>query len=78
MGSAFQNFINNIYEPDESSDNTVSEEHNVDIGYELYLSFPLAVCIFIDTQFLFLPYRDCQHKTKYHKELLKKIYNNRI
>ena len=38
MGSAFQNFINNIYEPDESSDNTISEEHNVDVGCELYLT----------------------------------------
>ena len=38
MGNAFQNFINNIYEPDDSSDDTISEEHNVDIGYELYLT----------------------------------------
>ena len=38
MWSAFQNFINNIYEPDETSDNTISEERNVDIGYELYLT----------------------------------------
>ena len=38
MGSAFQNFLNNIYEPDESIDDTISEERNVDIGYELYLT----------------------------------------
>lgn len=38
MGSAFQNFITNIYEPDDSSDDTISEERNADIGYELYVS----------------------------------------
>ena len=60
MGSAFRNFINNIYEPDDSCDNTISEEHNVDIGYELYLTlvFLWLSVYFLDTQFLLLPYRD--------------------